>query len=206
MQRLQAMARTMVYRAPEGGGGAGSGAAGGSGTPPEGGAGGTPPATWEAWQATLAPEHRALIDQHFDTRTQGLKSALESEREGKKAMEKQLRDAAAKAEAGSAAQAELTKLADEVQSSSARLEEATRRAVAYEVLASAGCSNVKLAYLAAVDADAFAKDGRVDVETLRKSMPELFRAGQRGDAGEGNGQPGAGADMNRLIRAAAGRG
>ena len=188
--------------------GAGGGASGGSGQQQDGGKqqDGKAPVTWEQWQASLAPEHRQLIDQHFETRTQGLKSALDGEREGKKALEKQLREAAAKAEAGSAAQQELAKLADQVQTEGAKLSEATAKASAYEQLAGSGCTNLKLAYLAAREIDAFDKKGGIDVEALRKQMPELF--GRRsGDAGAGtNGQTGGGANLNALIRRAAGRG
>lgn len=204
--------RTGFYRtlAPETG--AGGGASGGSGQSQDGGKqqgqdGGKQqgPLTWDAWSATLTPEHKQLLDQHFETRTQGLKSALDGEREGKKALEKQLRDAAAKAEAGSVAQQELAKLADQVQTEGAKLSEATTKASAYEVLAGSGCTNLRLAYLAAREIDAFDKKGGLDVEALRKQMPELF--GRRsGDAGAGtNGQPSGGANLNALIRRAAGR-
>jgi len=153
--------------------------------------------TFEAWQAALPEDQKALIDGH----TKGLKSALDSERGTRKDLEKQLRDLAKKAESGSEAQAQLTQLADNLQA-------ADRKADFYEAAHAAGVRNLKLAYTVATSEELFDKHGRVNFDEMKKSYPELFGAAQvpPGNAGSGtqtnqNGK----ADMNSAIRKAAGR-
>lgn len=162
------------------------------------GQGGTP-VTFEAWLGQQDETVKRLIATH----TSGLKSALDSEREIRKGLERQLREAAAKAEKGSEAQAQLTKLADD-------LGTATKRADFYEVASAAGCSNLKLAWLAVQhDADLMDSKGAVRMEALKAAYPELFKStgAPRGNAGSGAGQGGAPQkDMNAFIRQAAGRG
>ena len=163
------------------------------------GQGGTP-VSFEAWLGQQDETVKGLITSH----TTGLKSALDSERESRKGLERQLREAAAKAEKGSEAQAQLTKLADD-------LGTATKRADFYEVASAAGCSNLKLAWLAVQqDADLMDSRGTVRVEALKAAYPELFKTGTpapKGHAGSGAGQGGAPQkDMNAFIRSAAGRG
>lgn len=159
---------------------------------------GTPPATFEAWSASLQPEHKALIENH----TQGLKSALASEREGRAALEKQIKDLAGKAEKGS----DLEKQLGEI---SSKLESETRRAAFYESAHAAGVSNLALAFIAAQQFEAFKRNGDPDWELLKAKAPELFRtqttppgnAGAGTGSGSGSGEP----TMNERIRAAAGR-
>ena len=157
----------------------------------------TPP-SFDSWLAGQDDTVKGLISGH----TAGLKSALESERETRKGQEKQLRDLAAKAEKGSEAQAQLTALADKLAAND-------KRVTAYETLSAAGCSNLKLAWLAATEAGLVDGQGNISIEKLRTQYPELFKATgapPKGNAGTGAGQTGAsGKSMNDFIRAAAGR-
>jgi hypothetical protein len=164
------------------------------------GQGGTPPLAWESWLEGQSAEVKALLDTH----TQGLRSALTSERESRKDFEKQARELAEKAEKGSEAQAQLTKLADDLASEG-------RRADFYEAAHAAGIANLKLAYTVAVQDEMFDRRGQVDFEALKRAYPELFAGGKPatppGNAGAGTGAPPpAKTGMNDFIRAAAGRG
>ena len=80
----------------------------------------TPPAdapvTFEAVYKALPEQQRGVLDTHIA----GLKSALSDERNGRKALEKQLRDLSKTAEEGSAIKAQLDKLAEEQASTTAR--------------------------------------------------------------------------------------
>jgi hypothetical protein len=153
--------------------------------------------TFDAWHETLPDDQKALIAGH----TKGLKSALDSERESRKSLEKQLRDLAKSAEKGSEAQTQLTKLADDLQASD-------RKAEFYEAAHAAGVKNLKLAYTVAVSDEMFDKHGRADFAEMKKIYPELFGAttNVRGDAGSGTDKktkPSGG--MNEFIRSSAGR-
>ncbi len=158
---------------------------------------GNPTLTFDAWQKSLPDEQKGLIESHV----KGLKSALDSERGSRKDLEKQLRDLAKKAEAGSDAQTQLTKLADD-------LSTADRKADFYEAAHAAGVKNLKLAFTVAVTEEMFDKHGRVSFDEMKKSYPELFgtTTTPRGDAGSGTDRkPKAGNEMNDFIRSAAGR-
>ncbi len=201
------------------GGGAGSGGAGGSGDGGNVGNGGnggnggnsgankgggnndgkqTAPPNFDEWLKGQPNEIKTLLDGH----TKGLKSALDSEREARKDLEKQVRDLAGKAEKGSEAQTELTKLAD-------KISESDRRADFFEAAHAAGISNLKLAYTVAVTDEMFDRRGSVNFEMMKQSYPELFAGAAKppsGNAGAGrtNNQPPA-SGMNAFIRKAAGR-
>jgi len=153
--------------------------------------------TFDGWLGEQPDEVKALLDGH----TKGLKSALESERGSRKDLEKQVRDLAAKAEKDSDAQKELAGIADQ-------LGEADRKADFYEVAHSAGVTSLKLAYVIAVQDEMFDRRGQVNFDTMKQSYPELFGkvATPPGNAGAGTDtQPSPAKDMNRYIRAAAGR-
>jgi hypothetical protein len=166
-----------------------------------------PPATYESFFEAQPAEVKTLIEEH----TQGLKSALESERESRKGLEKQVRDLAGKAEKGSEAEAQLTKLADSLaeaeRKSAEGLAEAERRTAFYEAAHAAGISNLKLAYTVALQDEMFDKRGAVNFEALRSSYPELFGGKPStppGNAGAGTGSPPvAQTDMNAFIRGSA---
>ncbi len=170
---------------------------GGGETPPASQDGSATP-SFESWIGSQDEAVKGLIDGHV----KGLKSALDSERAQRGDLARQLRDVTAKAEKGS----ELEKALTEV---SAQLEVTERRASFYEEAGrpEIGCSNPRLAYLAAVEGDLIDKRGRTDWNALKASAPELFR--RSGAAGSADGGAGASkapaADMNQFIRRAAGR-
>jgi hypothetical protein len=154
--------------------------------------------TFDGWYGKLPEEQKALIETH----TKGLKSALESERGSRKDLEKQIRDLAGKAEKGSEAQTQLTRLADDLQ-------KADTRADFYEAAHAAGVKNLKLAYQVAQIDEMFDKHGRVNFNVMKESYPELFAGNPtlpRGDAGSGTqSKPKTGASMNDFIRKSAGK-
>lgn len=126
-----------------------------------------PPATpqnFDQWVATQTPEIRTAYESH----TKGLQSALQGERAARKQIETQLRDAAAAAEKGSKAEAQLAEIAN-------KLAEADRRARFAE--SSAGkLTDVGLAYIAAQRANLFAEDGTANLDKLKELHPALFAA------------------------------
>ena len=147
------------------------------------------PLSYDAWLEQQPDEIKSLLDTH----TRGLKSALASEREARNRLEKDLRDAAKKAEKGSEMEQQLTRLADQAA-------EADRRAAFYEDAHRLGVTNLKLAYLVATQ-------GRVNWQALKESYPELF-TGPRppvGNAGAGTKEPPKPGGMNEFIRRSAGR-
>ncbi len=206
----------------QGGSGAGGGAggqgqgAGGAAGQGQGGQGGSGPGgqgqgagdqgnqdgqgqTFENWLAGQPDQVKTLLDGHV----KGLKSALESERDARKGLEKQLRDLAAKVEKGSEAEKSLTGMAD-------RVAEGDRRVDFYEEAHAAGVTNLKLAYTVAVQDEMFDRKGRVNFEEMKKQYPELFGgrpAAAKGNAGAGTqGGQGTKGGMNEFIRRSAGRG
>ena len=158
----------------------------------------TPPADFTAWLAGQPEDVQSLYEQH----TAGLKSALKSERQRNADLAAELRDAAGKATGE--AKAELDALAT-------RAEEESRRGDFYEAAHSAGCTNLRLAYLAAREIDAFDKRGKPDIEAVKSKFPELFARPHvvdvRATQGSAGGGPAASASdaINRHIREAAGR-
>jgi hypothetical protein len=155
-----------------------------------------PGLTFDGWYDGLEEMHKVLVDSHIG----GLKSALTDERNQRKDLAKQLRDASGKLEQGSEAR-------NGLEAMTANLDEATQRADFYEAAVGAGVKNLKLAYLAA-KADGLITNGRIDFDSLKTTAPELFGATRPpvGNAGAGAGQVGAPAQsMNAFIRAAAGR-
>ncbi len=159
---------------------------------------GETPQDFEAWLATQAEDVKALYESH----TSGLKSALKSERERNAQLAGDLRDAASKATGE--AKAQLDELAKKAEAES-------KRADFYEQAAGAGCSDLKLAWLAAREMDAFDRHGNPDVAAVKAAHPSLFarphvadaRAGKGATQG-GNGHTGAAA-INDAIRRAAGK-
>lgn len=155
------------------------------------------PVDFGKWLETQPDDVRSLVDGHI----KGLITALGSEREARKSFEKQVRDLASKAEAGSEAQKQLTALADQ----NAAL---NRQQAFYDEAHTRGVNNLKLAYLAAKDSGLIDDQGRVNWEQMKQSFPQLFgaTAGSQpsGNAGSGTQQSSGKPDMNKLIRRAAG--
>lgn len=189
--------RYILFDANAGGGGGNSGS-GSEGNGNSAGSSSDNGLTYETWHESLPQEQKTLIANH----TQSLKGALDSERETRKGLEKQVRDLAKKADAGSETQTQLTKLADDLQA-------ADRKADFYEAAHTAGVKNLKLAFTVAVADEMFDKHGRVNFDEMKKSYPELFlgKTTPAGNAGDGTHQnhPAGSNDMNALIRRRAGR-
>jgi len=146
----------------------------------------------------------ANVKTAYERKTTGLHSALSTEREQRKELAKQLRDATGKAEQGS----ELAKRLEEI---SGRAEQAERRAAFYEEAGKPeiGCANPKAAFLVASADDLFTKSGEPDWKAIKAAAPELFAAKRTPPGNAGNGQGShipAHGGMNQAIREAAGRG
>lgn len=151
--------------------------------------------TFETFIAKQPDDVKSLLDDH----TKGLKSALDSERETRKGLEKQIRDLATKAEKGSEAQQQLTTLADQMSL-------ADRKATFYEDAHTAGVTNLKLAFVVATTDELFDKKGAVNFVDLKTKYPELFGSKKvpSGNAGEGTDSTTQPTSMNDAIRALAG--
>lgn len=157
------------------------------------------PVTFEAVYKGLDVPHRSAIDAHVS----GLKTALADERNGRKELEKRLRDLSKQAEEGSALRVQLDKLAEEQGVT-------TAKATFFEAAHDAQVKNLRLAWLAAQEYGLLdPKTGEADFTKLRTQAPELFAAKVTPTAHAGNGARQAGAvdgrTMNDFIRAAAGR-
>jgi len=148
---------------------------------------------FDSWIASQADPVKAMFDNHV----KGLKSALNTEREIRETAEKNLRELAGKAGAGSDAQKKLTEMADQML-------EADHRVDFYEEAHRTGVTNLKLAYLVAKQEELFDRKGRVDFEVLKKEYPELFGAKAKtpeGNAGNGTDDKiKAGGTMDDYIR------
>ena len=153
---------------------------------------------WDTFHKALPEEAQKLIEK----RESGLKSALETERDSRGKVEKELREVASKLEKDSDAQKKVLKLADENALANAKAD-------FYEEAHEEGVSNLKLAHVVATTDGLISKSGKIDFKKMKESYPELFGKKKMppGGAGEGTGgkQPGAKGDMNARIRAKAGR-
>ena len=153
--------------------------------------------TFDAWFEKQDEKVKGLLDGH----TRSLKSALDSERGTRKDLEKQVRELASKADKGSAAETQLTALAD-------KMSEADKKVEFFDAAHKVGVTNLKLAYITAVTDDMFDKKGNVDFVKMKTAYPELFGTSKKapGNAGEGTeGNTNVAADMNARIRRQAGR-
>lgn len=172
------------------------------GAAPTGAAQNGAPQTFDQWLEAQPDDVRSLVGNSVS----GLRNALEAERRSRKDIEKQLRDAAKKLDDGSDHRKALEETA-------ARLQATEQQAAFYDQAHAAGVTNLRLAYLAAQEAGLIEKDGRsggvrCDFAAMQKQFPELFGAKDRlpaGNAGSGTGTRSPGADMNALIRQAAGK-
>jgi predicted RNase H-like nuclease (RuvC/YqgF family) len=150
--------------------------------------------TFETWLDKQDDQVKGLYTSHVS----GLKSSLETERSTRKEAEKQLRELAKAAEAGSAAQKALTEQAD-------RLTKLEVKAGFYDKAHAAGVRNLKLAYLAASQAGLINEKGEADFVKLKAEYPELFTSAASANAGAGTGGNKTAFSMNDEIRKKAGR-
>ena len=161
--------------------------------------GGETPASWDDYLKEQPEEVQGLFQVHV----KGLKSALDDERTENRKLAKQLRDAAEGADAKTA-----RKLNDMAQTQ----DSLTKKADFYEVASSEGCNNLRLAWIAANDIEAFDRRGNVDINALKGRFPELFGTQRpptppppKTGAGSGTRTSPDGFDMDSFIRAQSGR-
>ena len=154
--------------------------------------------SWDDWHKEQSEEVQELIT----GREKGLKSALGSERDARKDLEKKVRGLAKEAKDGSKVKEELDDLADE-------LKEADQKADFYGDAHKQGVTNLKLAYQVAVADDLFDRRGNANFGKMKEEYPELFGSKKKvdGNIGDGTGGKIGGRvkDMNTAIRAAAGK-
>lgn len=183
-----------------------SGGAGSNGdgeeTPPAGGetppAGtGEKPATWEDFLKGQTETIQNLYNEH----TQGLRSALNDERQQRRNLETKLRELSSQLEKGSEAKKKVDELTQQ-------LEAENRRADFYEDAAASGVANFRLAWLAIQDRpdEYLDRRGRVNFDLLKERNPELFKSTKTtpvpGHPGSGTQTQPAGQQltMNEIIR------
>ena len=156
------------------------------------------PVSYDEWIKTQSPEIKTMLEQ----RSSSLLNTVQATRRERDDLSRQLKEAAKGLEAGSEARKAM-------ESMSAQLEAAEQRAVFYEEAGrpEIGCTNPRLAYIAAQQDQLIDARGRINWDGLRSAYPELFRrAAPTTNAGAGtqNTQPATGG-MNAFIRRAAGR-
>jgi hypothetical protein len=166
----------------------------------------TPAQKWTDWDA-LVKAHPE-VDELYEGKTKGLKSALDKERERAETSTKDLRKLAKEADEKTAAA--LTKLADE---KDAEVASARQESAFYREAAAAGVHGDVLAraWLICKNGDYFTKRGDPDIASMKTELPELFAApavpAPHVNAGPGNQQsPAQAADFDAVVRAAARRG
>ncbi len=145
---------------------------------------------FDAWIASQTDPIQGLITEH----TQGLRSALETERQQRKDLTKQIKDLTGKLDANSDAAKQLGEL-------SSNLDTAQKRADFYEAATAAGCIKLKPAYLVA-QAD------NLTIDQVKNQYPELFVQARPTSTHAGNGtntSPPSTTTMNDFIRRASGR-
>ena len=146
--------------------------------------------TFEAWLDSQTDE----IKNRFSQGTQGLRSALNAERDNTKSLSKQLKELQGAAEKGSDLEKQITAL-------QAKLTESERHSAFIDGAEAAGCANAKAAYkLACADEELWKRDGSPDWEAIKATAPELFGS-KRGKGGAGNGRledPNAGTKMHKM--------
>lgn len=156
------------------------------------------PQDFTTWLAAQDEQTKKLYEDH----TSGLKSALDSERETRRTLEKELREAAASAEKGSEAR-------EKLEAAATAAEKANNQADFYETAHAAGVADLRLAWLAVQESDSLRdRSGKADFTKLKEKHPALFTDSKKlpaGNAGAGASQDAPKPDPNANIRAAAGR-
>ena len=167
---------------------------------PNGGTPGADNVTFEAWLESQSDE----VKSRFNEGTQGLRTALKSERDNAKTLSGQLKDLQGKVTEGSEAAKQIAELQKQLSEKDQKLAESERREAFTTSAKSAGCTNAKAAYAIAVSGDMFKKNGDPDWNAIKQEAPELFgKKNPNGNAGSGtNDDPDAGKGnyMDNLIR------
>lgn len=155
--------------------------------------------TFEDFLASVDEPIKILYKKHTD----GLSSALEKERSGRKDLEKQLKELLPKAEKGSALEQELAEKVRLLEETDKKYAEVERRAKFAEEAGQSNvkCVNIKAAYALATVENLFKEDGSPKWDDLKKIAPELFKIGST-DAGS-TGKRALDNDINSALRNAA---
>ena len=153
------------------------------------------PQDFAAFIAAQDEPTKALYKKHTD----GLKSALDSERENRRTLEKELREAAASAEDGSEAKQKLEEAHAATQKASARSE-------FLEKAHAAGVADLSLAWLAVQEDDTLRdQSGNANFAKLKEKHPALFTDAKKlpaGHAAAGASSDAPKPDVNANLRAA----
>ena len=156
------------------------------------------PQDFAAFIAAQDEPTKALYKKHTD----GLKSALDSERENRRTLEKELREAAASAEDGSEAKQKLEEAAALTQKASAQSD-------FFEAAHAAGVADLRLGWLAVQEDDTLRdRYGRADFTKLKEAHPALFADAKKLPAGHASAGASSDApkpDVNESLRTAAKR-
>lgn len=145
---------------------------------------GEQPPTFESWLGQQGDDVKGLVSSHIG----GLTSALDSERNQRKDLEKALKAATSQAKTGEEALAQLQEL-------QAKYEESARKNAFVTSAIKSGVNSPDLAWLAAKQLDAFKRNGEPDWEHLKEHYPALF-ASPQGRAPSVN--AGAGSGRNQV--------
>lgn len=153
------------------------------------------PSNFEEWYGTQDQTVKSVVDGHVVK----LKNALESERERAGKLKGQLADLKKAVEKGSELEGQIGRLQEE-------LTLTQRRSDFYEE-APADLENPRLAWMLATADNLFDEQGHADWEKIRKQAPQIFvtKKTPAGGAGAGRGSTTPAANMNTLIRQAAGK-
>lgn len=169
--------------------------------PPAPTAPGETPLKWDDWLAQQPDAIRTLVSEH----TNGLKTALQSERGTRGSLERQLNDLKRQLTGNDDAQKEVARI-------QAQLADENTRADFYEAVGAAGATNLKRVWTLA-KADGLIDDkGRFKLEDVKSAYPEYFTPARpsvpTANAGSGTQQPApalsGNAAVNNWIRSAAG--
>lgn len=154
--------------------------------------------TFDGFYASLNERAKSVLENH----TSGLKKALDSERENRKELEKQIKLLAA----GAHKEGELK---TQLEQMSAQMETLSKQTAFLETAHREGVSNPRALFTLAQAGDFFDKKGNANFAELRKEYPEFFpNPKPKGNAGAGTTDAGGAVakSMNDLIRAKAGIG
>lgn len=159
--------------------------------------------TFESFDSFLA-EQPDNVKALYEANVNGLKSALESERESRKKLTEQVKSLSPQVEKGSELERKLEETSKMLREAEQREAEISKRAKFTEgaIRPGVNCTNVKAAYAFANAEGLFSEQGEPDWKKLKELAPELFRSTVVTKAGA-SGKT-AGDDINSALRKAAG--
>jgi len=139
--------------------------------------------TFDEYLATQDPGIAKLYEVH----TEGLKSALQKERESRSKLSDALKELQPQAEKGSELEAKLSETLKELELANKLSAEAERKAgfVDMVIKPEIGCTNPKVAYALAVSEGLFSDKNEPDFVKLKELAPELFKTSTIGSTDGG---------------------